>query len=406
MTIAAAKSTARFASNPLILGILTAMGPLAIDLYLPAFPALTIGLHASEGEIQASLVAFFATLALGQLAYGPISDAVGRRPPLIVGLILFLIASLGCALAPNIESLIVLRAVQGLGACACSTLPRAIVRDQKSGPDAARLLSTMFLVFGVSPLFAPTLGGVLLNFGGWRTIFYSLAALVVACLATTLWLLPETHPKGRRTTLAFAEVLSSYATLLRDKRFVFLTLASASWSGATFTYLTTSSFVYMQHFGFSAFGYGVTFGVCASGMIAASQFNAYLMRKIGARKQLAWVTLAAMSISALLCTATALGQMTAPVLMVGVFLLFSCQGMAIAPSSVTALDRHGDRAGAAAALMGALQMAMGSVVSGLVSALFAPSLATLVVTQLVCLTAAAIASRLAFRGEGRVKMSA
>ena len=154
-----------------LLGLVSTVGPLAIDMYLPAFPAMAADLHARPAEVQLSLVAFFCAMAVGQLVYGPLSDAFGRKRPLQVGLALFLVTSVGCVLAPDIQTLIALRALQGLGACSGMTIARAVVRDQHTGPQAAKLLSLMILVWGVSPLFAPLAGSLILQVGGWRLIF-------------------------------------------------------------------------------------------------------------------------------------------------------------------------------------------------------------------------------------------
>ena len=392
------------APSPLLLGCFSALGPFAIDLYLPAFPVITADLQASAGQVQLSLVVFFASLAAGQLFYGPLSDAIGRKPPLIGGMALFFLASLGCAFAPNIATLIGLRIVQGLGACSGSIMARAIVRDHHSGPAAARTLSQMMLVFGVSPLFAPMAGSLLMGLGGWRAIFIAVAGLVAVALCITIFTLRESLPPQRRTRLSMGGMMGTYRELLRDRRLVGLTLTTSAWSGSTFTFLATSSFVYAHQFHFSPFGYGLMFSFCASGMIIASQFNARLMRTLGARRQLALVSTVAVACASLMAGLAIAGFGSAPVIMAGTFGLFACQGLSLTPASVTALDSHPRTAGAAAALMGATQLACGAVISGLISALCAPTLQTLVLTQLGCMAAAAISVRLAFRGVRRVEL--
>jgi DHA1 family bicyclomycin/chloramphenicol resistance-like MFS transporter len=379
-----------------LLGLVSTVGPLAIDMYLPAFPAMAADLHATPAEVQLSLVAFFCAMAVGQLVYGPLSDAFGRKRPLQVGLTLFLVTSIGCVLAPDIRTLILLRALQGLGACSGMTIARAVVRDQHTGPQAAKLLSLMILVWGVSPLFAPLAGSLILQIGGWRLIFGILTGLVGLTLLLVTFVLPESHPEHKRTEPSAAAMVRTYLRLLQDRRLMGLTFSNASWSGSVFAYLATSSFVFAHEYRLSPLGYGMMFGVCASGMVASSQANSWLMRRLGAERQLRWVGLFAMA-AAVFLTGMVLAHLAPlPVMMLGSFLLFASQGVSMTPASVTALDHQGANAGAAAALMGAVQLATGSAISGVVSALFAPQALVLVGTQLACMVFGAVAVRVAF----------
>ena len=384
-----------------LLGLVSTVGPLAIDMYLPAFPAMAADLHARPAEVQLSLVVFFCAMAVGQLLYGPLSDAFGRKRPLQVGLALFVITSAGCALAPDIRTLILLRALQGLGACSGMTIARAVVRDQHTGAQAAKLLSMMILVWGVSPLFAPLAGSLILQIGGWRLIFGILTGLVALTLALVTFVLPESHPEHRRVEPSAPAMLRTYLRLLQDRRLMGLTFSNASWSGSVFSYLATSSFVFAHEYRLSPLGYGMMFGVCASGMVMSSQANSWLMRRLGAERQLRWVGLGAIAAGLFLTTTVLLHVATLPVMMLGAFLLFASQGVSMTPASVTALDHQGDNAGAAAALMGAVQLAVGSAISGGVSALFAPQAIVLVGTQLACVTFGALAVRAAFWRGGR-----
>jgi MFS transporter, DHA1 family, multidrug resistance protein len=379
-----------------LLGLVSTVGPLAIDMYLPAFPAMAADLHARPAEVQLSLVAFFCAMAVGQLLYGPLSDAYGRKRPLQVGLSLFAVASVGCTFAPDIHTLIALRAVQGLGACAGMTISRAVVRDQHTGPQAAKLLSLMILVWGVSPLFAPLAGSLVLQIGGWRLIFGILTGLVLLTLALVTFVLPESHPEHRRTEPSARNMVATYLRLLRDRRLMGLTFSNASWSGSVFSFLATSSFVFAHEFHLSPLAYGGMFGICASGMVMSSQTNSWLMRRLGAERQLRWVGLGAIASAAFLTGSVLLHLAALPVMMLGAFLLFAAQGVSMTPASVTALDHQGDNAGAAAALMGAVQLAIGSAISGIVSALFPPHAIVLVGTQLACVAFGAVAVRVAF----------
>ena len=212
-----------FFKMALLLGLLSAIGPFAIDMYLPALPAIGQSLHADIGAVQMSLTAFFLSLGAGQLLYGPISDMVGRKPPLYAGLLLFALASIGCALATDIQTLIVLRFIQGLGAAAGMAIPRAVVRDLHTGTDAARLMSLLMLVFSVSPILAPLAGSAVIAFSGWRGVFWAvtIAALVGLVLLSTQ--LDETRPASERSGSGLESAMSAYRRLLGDRNFLTLT---------------------------------------------------------------------------------------------------------------------------------------------------------------------------------------
>ena len=197
----------RFLRTALILGLLSAIGPVAIDMYLPALPTIGQSLGASIGAVQASLMAFFIALGLGQLIYGPVSDMVGRKPPLYFGLMLFAIGSVGCALAPDIHTLVAMRFVQGLGACAGSVVPRAVVRDLYTGHQALRLMSTLMLVFSVSPILAPLAGSLLIEWQGWRSTFWFMLAAGLLGLALVATQMSETRPREQRAASSWRQAL-------------------------------------------------------------------------------------------------------------------------------------------------------------------------------------------------------
>jgi DHA1 family bicyclomycin/chloramphenicol resistance-like MFS transporter len=209
-----------YARNALVLGLLSAMGPFAIDMYLPAMPAIAEDLDASIAATQASLMVFLGAVALCQIVYGPVSDMVGRRAPLFFGSILFIIGSIGCALAPTIEVLIGFRFLQGIGACAGMIVPRAIVRDLHTGPDAARLMALIMLVFSVAPVLAPLTGSGLILIAGWRAVFAAIAVAGLMALALVAFALKETRPPEQRVAANFGSVVKGYLGLLRDLRFL------------------------------------------------------------------------------------------------------------------------------------------------------------------------------------------
>jgi DHA1 family bicyclomycin/chloramphenicol resistance-like MFS transporter len=245
-------------------------------------------------------------------------------------------------------------------------------------------------------------GSLLLSLGGWREIFWVVAGLGALGLVTAFATLGESLPPQNRQPLSAGAMAQSYLTLLRDRSLVWLTLAGACWSGATFTFLSVSSFVFTGEFHFSPLGYGLVFGVCASGMILSSQFNARLMQAIGAKAQLQRVSFAALAASAGLLAASSLHLAGAPVVIVGCFLLFACQGLSLAPAQVTVLDRHPSMAGAASALMGTVQMTLGAVASSLAATTFSPTSRTLILMQFACMILIVVLVRIAFSsGEGR-----
>ena len=234
--------TSNFLRLALVLGLLSAIGPFAIDMYLPALPSIGQSLGTSMAGVQASLIAFFISLGIGQIVYGPVSDMLGRKGPMYFGMLLFAVGSVGCALAPDVQTLVVLRFVQGLGACAGMVIPRAVVRDLHTGADAARLMSMLMLVFSVSPILAPLAGSLLIEAWGWRSVFWAVtvaAALGIVLLATSL---EETRPREQRVASSWGSALAAYGLLLRDREFLGLVFIGAfGISSFLFTWRTPHS---------------------------------------------------------------------------------------------------------------------------------------------------------------------
>src|SRR5690606_31952563 len=241
--------SSRHFSLALVLGLLSAIGPFAIDMYLPALPEIGHSLGADVGAVQLSLTAFFLSLGLGQLLYGPVSDMVGRKPPLYFGLGLFTLASVGCALATDIQMLIALRFLQGLGAAAGGVIPRAIVRDLHTGTEAARLMSLLMLVFSVSPILAPLTGSVVIAITGWRGVFWVVALAAVAGMLMLRGAVAETRSEGLRMGSSLGGALRSYGLLLRDAHYLGLVFIGAATMSGFFVYLAGSAFVMINHYG-------------------------------------------------------------------------------------------------------------------------------------------------------------
>ena len=270
-----------FLRTALVLGLLSAIGPFAIDMYLPALPSIGASLSASAGAVQASLMAFFISLGLGQIVYGPASDMLGRKPPLVFGLLLFAVGSVGCALSPDIQTLVAWRAVQGLGACAGMVVPRAVVRDLHTGAEAARLMALLTLVFSVSPILAPLFGSFLIEWSGWRAVFWAVtvaAALALLLLATSL---EETRLAEQRVDSSVRSALAGYALLLRDGHFIGLVLIGAFGISSFFAYLANSSFVLIDHYGLTPRQYSYAFAANAASFIGMSQLTGRMVARLG-----------------------------------------------------------------------------------------------------------------------------
>ena len=355
-----------FLKVALVLGLLSAIGPFAIDMYLPALPAIGSSLGAQIGAVQMSLTAFLIALGLGQPFYGPVSDMVGRKPPLYFGLALFAVASVGCALATDIQTLIALRFVQGLGAAAGMAIPRAVVRDLHTGTDAARLMSLLMLVFSVSPILAPLAGSLVIAFTGWRGVFWAVTVAALAGLALVATSLRETRPASERVESSLRGALAAYGLLLRDRHYLGLVFIGSFAMAGFFTYLANSSFVMIDHYGLSPTLYSVAFGVNAAAFIGVSQFTG----KLGERFGLVRVVKAAVSACAvamvLMFAFFAAGGDSLWVLIVLYFIASGFMGLVIPTTSVLALEKHGAIAGTASALLGTLQMLTGAVVMAVV----------------------------------------
>ena len=376
-----------FARNAIVLGLLSAVGPFAIDMYLPALPAIAADLHATTAATQMTLTVFFIAFGLCQLVYGPLSDVYGRKAPLYAGLALFTLGSIGCALAPGIGALIAFRFIQGLGAAAMAVIPRAIVRDLHTGTEATRLMALMMLVFSVCPILAPLFGSALIVPFGWRAVFAAVTVASLIGVALVATLLPETRPAEERISGNVRNVFGAFALLLRDRHFLGLTFIGGLGMSSFFAFLATSSFVYIGHYGLTPTQYSLAFSVNAIGFIGASQFAGRLGERFGmGRMVLTAVSLYA-GFAALLFVLTLAGFDSLRVLIPLLFTSFAFLGLVIPSTMVLALEQHGPIAGIAAALGGTLQMVIGGVMIAIVGLFFDGT--TLPMVSTIALTAAA-----------------
>ncbi|HXS08058.1 MAG TPA: Bcr/CflA family efflux MFS transporter, partial [Rhizomicrobium sp.] len=256
--------TRRFLHLAVILGLITAVGPFAIDMYLPALPSMGRSLGASAGAVQMSLMAFLIVIGICQLFYGPLSDMVGRKPPIYGGLLIFTLGSIGCALAPSISVLVGFRVLQAFGACAGMVIPRAIVRDLHTGPDATRLMSLLMLTVSISPILAPLTGSFVIGAFGWRGVFGALTIAAAIALVLALTQLHETRPPEARGDSSWRGAFGAYGRLLRDGEFVGLTMVGALGVSAFFVYLGSASFVFINYYGLTPRLFSLCFALNAA----------------------------------------------------------------------------------------------------------------------------------------------
>ena len=357
----------QFLRMALVLGLLSAIGPFAIDRYLPALPAIGVALQADVHAVQMSLMAFFISFAISQIVYGPASDIFGRKPPLYVGIALFVVGSIGCALAPDIVWLIAFRFVQGLGGGAPIVVPRAIVRDLHTGVEATKLMALLMLVFSVTPILAPLIGSLVIDAAGWRAIFWVVTGIGTLGLLLTALALEETRPAEQRAQSDVASTLRAFALLFRDARFMGLTAVGAFGMASFFIYLANSSFVLIGHYGLTPRQYSLAFAVNAASFIGVSQFAGRLAARYGLTRVVSVAVAGfAVAMSALLAFNLA-GIERLDVMIAMLLLGFGFLGLVVPATSVMALDDHGEIAGAASALMGTLQLVMGTVVIAVMS---------------------------------------
>ncbi|MEJ8867601.1 MULTISPECIES: multidrug effflux MFS transporter [Pseudomonas] len=352
----------------LILGALSAFGPLAIDFYLPAFPAMALAFGTDENHVQMTLAAYFLGLSIGQLAYGPVADRFGRRIPLLIGVGLFTAASVACAYAPNLEWLIGARFIQALGGCAGMVISRAVVSDKCDAVGSAKVFSQLMLVMGLAPILAPLLGGLLVNTTGWQSIFLALtgfSALAGLAVATGL---PESLPAHiPRQPLSGA--LRQYGRLLADPIFLGHALTGGIAIAGMFAYIAGSPFIFIKLYGVAAEHFGWLFGINAAGFILVAQVNARLLAKRGPMFLLAravWVYLAA-GLTLLAVSSLHTAQLWP--LLIPLFICIASLGCISPNAAACAMSGQGARAGSASALLGCLQFSVAAGASALVGVL-------------------------------------
>jgi DHA1 family bicyclomycin/chloramphenicol resistance-like MFS transporter len=345
----------------LVLGLLSAIGPFAIDLYLPAMPLIGADLGTSVQAMQNTITAYFIAFGLAQLIYGPWADRSGRKPPLYAGIGVFVVGSVICTFAPTVEWLLAGRFVQGLGGAALMVVPRAIIRDLYTGHQATRLMAAVMLVISISPMLAPLVGSGLMAVFHWRAIFAALLIASCASLAILTLFQPETLRPEDRRPFNLAAMASGTRVLLTDPLFMGLTFLGGFGLASFFVFIASASFVYTDDFGLSPTGFSVAFAINAIGFFASSQVAAPLGQKYGPPRVMAVASAGFAAATAVLFALALAGLVSLPVCVAGLFVANACLGLIIPTAMVMALDDHGDIAGLASSLGGTLQMLAGGL---------------------------------------------
>ncbi len=370
------------------LGLIAVTGPFAIDMYLPALPAIEQALDTTVSGAQVTLVAYFLAYALSQLVYGPLSDQIGRKKTLAIGMTIFALGSILCASANSIEMLVIGRMVQGMGGAAAMIVPRAMIRDLHTGVMATRLMATIMLVISVSPMLAPLAGSAVAAFGSWRDIFIVLGIFAVLSLTMAYVTLPETLTDERRRKINVSELRRSCGILFRDPVFIGLTLIAGCGMSAFFLFVANASFVYTGQYGLTPTQFSLAFAFNAIGFFVATQTAGTLAERWGLPTLIQRGVTGFSACAVVLALLASLGFDSLWMLLGGLFLTYTFLGVVIPSAMVVALDAHGARAGIASSLSGSIAMLTSSLAIGLSSPFFDGTAAPMVVSIAVCSVAA------------------
>lgn len=354
----------------LILGLLSAIGPFSIDMYLPGFPAIAANLHTTVDYVAYSLSSFFIGICAGQLLCGPLLDRFGRKKPLCIGLVLYILASIGCSLSKSVEALIAFRFLQALGGCVGMVAPNAIVRDVFPVEENAKVFSLLILILGVSPILAPTAGSYIIAAFSWPIVFLVLAVVTALILFAVIVWLPETKKADPSFSLKPRPILSGFANVFKQTQFTTYAFAGATASAGLFAYLAGSPFVFMELYDVNERQYGWIFSAIAIGLIGSSQLNNLILKKYNSAQIIRVVLFSQSFIGLILVAGTAFGHLNLYINILLIFLFLSCQGFTFPNSAALAMAPFNKGAGSASALMGALQMGCGAVASALVGLFF------------------------------------
>jgi DHA1 family bicyclomycin/chloramphenicol resistance-like MFS transporter len=383
----------KFVRNSVVLGLLTAVGPIAVDMYLPALPGIAKDLSASQGAVQWTVTAFFLAMGIAQLLYGPASDIFGRKAPIQFGLVLFVIGSAGCYLASDAASLIAFRVLQGIGAAAPMVISRAVVRDLHSGLQATRMMSMIMLVFSVCPLLAPLVGSVVMAPFGWRAVFVTVGIIAALTLILATFTLPETRVKRDDANASLSNVLRDCGRLLRNGNFVGTVMIGGFGLATFYVFVAGSPFVYIGHYGMTPFQYSLAFSGNAIAWIVSAQFAAAIGSRMGLARMVKisayFFAISMIALVCALCATLLAGISDFYVLAAGLFIGNAFLGLVIPTSMVLALEDHAEVSGTASALAGTLQMLVGGGAAAIGTSAFTGHPLPMVMTIAACGVASA-----------------
>ncbi|MFA7437020.1 Bcr/CflA family multidrug efflux MFS transporter [Castellaniella sp.] len=393
------RRSSAFAVPPwlILMGALAALGPLAIDMYLPAFGAIAQDLRVPQGLVERTLASYLLGLALAQLVYGPLADRFGRKRPLIGGLILFTLASLACALSHDIEALLFWRVVQAFGGAAGMVIPRAVIRDHLDTRAAAQALSLLMLVMGVMPILAPLMGGQAVTLGSWRAVFYIMVLMGLALLAIVIPFMRESLPPAARSPLAVGAIARNFTHLLRHRGFMGYSLAGGLGSAGMFAYIAASPHVFIAIYGVDPRWFGLLFGLNATSLILASQISARLLERRTPRQLLRRAQFFLVLMTTCALGLTLLDLINLVWLMLCLMGFMASQGFVVPNATALGLAEQGPRLGTASALMGSLQMFSGALAGYGVSIWHAQTPLPLATALTVCATLSWLSGRFAMR---------
>lgn len=368
----------------LILGLLSAIGPFSIDMYLPAFDTIAIDFDTNIEKVQLSLTSFFIGIAIGQMIYGPLLDKYGRKKPLIVGLCIYAVASILCVLTRNVDSLILLRFIQALGSCAGMVASRAMIQDYYQGKEAARVFSLLMLVIAISPILAPSAGAFLLEHFDWHYIFIALFSIGTIILLLTIFILPETYAGNKSFSLAPKAIISQYYKVFTHKTFIFYCMIASTASAGLYAYLAGSSFVLQELYGLTQKQYGLAFAFVASALILSTQLNRLFLKRWTMQQICIIANIGQVLVGLLMLISLWTNQISLTVVLGLTFGYLMCQGFIFPNASAMAMSPFKVRAGSASALLGFLQMGLGAFSSGLVSLFHNNTAQPMLLTMAIC----------------------
>lgn len=369
-----------------LMGLITALGPLAIDMYLPAFPQMAASLNTTEGNVERTLASYLLGLALAQLFYGPLADRFGRKPPLIFGLLLFSIASVAVSFSQDIEHLILWRIIQAFGGAASMVIPRAVIRDQLETRDAAKALSMIMLIMGATPILAPILGGQILLVTSWRFIFHIMTLSGILLLLAVIFFMKESLNKDHVSPLRPTAIFTNYKELLSHKGFMLYALTGAFGSAGMFAYISGAPRVFITVYDVPITWFGTLFGINAFCLILASQIGARLLSYFSPQRILAVAQTIQLSAALVALLCSLLGIMNLYGIMALLMIFMGCQGFTNPNAAALALAAQGRRLGVASALMGTLHMLCGALAGLAISSWHSLSATPLVAILSLCVT--------------------